>query len=44
MKKTSNNIVKIEARLSKVLFPKYSEILGRGDSTFGIVSGCPMLV
>ena len=44
MKKTSNNIIKIEARLSKILFPKYPEILGRGDSTFGIVSWCPMLV
>lgn len=44
MRKTSNKIIKIEARLSRVLFPKYPEILGRGDNTFGIVSWCPMLV
>lgn len=44
MKKTSNKIIKIEARLNRVLFPKYPEILGRGDNTFGIVSWCPMLV
>lgn len=44
MKKMSNSIIKIEARLSKILFPKYPEILGRGDSTFGIVSWCPILV
>ena len=44
MKKTSNKIIKIEARLNRILFPKYPEILGRGDNTFGIVSWCPMLV
>lgn len=42
MKKT-NNIIKIEARLSKVLFPKYPEVLGV-DNTYGIVSWYPMNV
>jgi len=41
---TSNNIIKIEARLSKILFPKYPEILGKGDNIFGIVSWYPMAV
>ena len=44
MRKTNNKIIKIEARLSRVLFPKYPEILGRGDNTYGIVSWNPMLV
>jgi len=44
VKKTSNKIIKIEARLSRVLFPKYPDILGQGDNTYGIVSWCPMLV
>lgn len=44
MRKTSNKIIKIEAKLSKILFPKYPEILGKGDNTFGIVSWYPMLI
>lgn len=42
VKKTSN-IIKIEAKLNRVLFPKYPEILGK-DNTFGIVSWCPVNV
>lgn len=42
MKKTSN-IIKIEAKLNRVLFPRYPEILGK-DNTFGIVSWCPVNV
>lgn len=42
MKKTSN-IIKIEAKLNRVLFPKYPEILGK-DNTFGIVSWYPLNV
>ena len=44
MRKINNKIIKIEARLSRVLFPKYPEILGKGDNTYGIVSWNPMLV
>lgn len=40
---SDSNIIKIEARLSRVLFPKYPEVLGR-DNTYGIVSWTPMLV
>lgn len=42
MKKTSN-IIKIEARLNRILFPKYPETLGI-DNSFGIVSWYPMNV
>lgn len=42
MKKTSK-IIKIEAKLNRVLFPKYPEILGK-DNTFGIVSWYPLNV
>ncbi len=38
-----SNIVKLEARLNRILFPKYPEILGR-DNTYGIVSWYPMLI
>lgn len=43
MKKT-NNVIKIEGKLNRVLFPKYPTILGKGEDTFGIVSWYPMLV
>lgn len=39
----NDNIIKIEARLNRVLFPKYPKVLGKGDDTFGIVSWIPML-
>jgi exodeoxyribonuclease V alpha subunit len=39
----SKNIIKIEGRLSMILYPKLPEVLGR-DSTYGIVSWMPMLV
>jgi exodeoxyribonuclease V alpha subunit len=39
----TNNIIKIEGKVSKILFPKYPEILGK-DNTYGIVSWIPMLV
>lgn len=41
---TNSNIIKIEGRLNRILFPKYPVILGKGDDTFGIVSWYPMLV
>lgn len=41
MRKTSN-IIKIEARLSRILFPKYPDVLGKDDNTFGIVSWTPL--
>ncbi len=44
MKKTNNKIIKIEARLNRVLFPKYPNVLGRNDNTYGIVSWVPVLV
>ena len=39
----NDNIIKIEARLNRVLFPKQPKILGKGEDTFGIVSWIPML-
>lgn len=42
MRKTSN-IIKIEGRLSKILFPKYPEVLGE-DNNYGIVSWYPMTI
>lgn len=40
----SNNIIKIEGRLNRILFPKFPVELGKGEDTFGIVSWYPMLV
>ena len=42
MKKTSN-IIKFEGNLTRILFPKYPEILGK-DNDFGIVSWNPVNV
>ena len=42
--KRTNNIIKIEARLKHILFPKYPTILGNSDNNYGIVSWSPMLV
>lgn len=41
---TNSNIIKIEGRLNRILFPKHPTVLGRGEDTFGIVSWYPMLV
>lgn len=43
MMNNNNNIIKIEARLNRILFPKAPLVLGKGSNTFGIVSWTPML-
>lgn len=40
----NSNIIKIEGRLNRILFPRYPTVLGKGDDTFGIVIWYPMLV
>lgn len=40
----NSNIIKIEGRLNRILFPKFPTTLGKGEDTFGIVSWYPMLV
>lgn len=44
MNNTSKKIIKIEARLNRILFPKYPNVLGRGSNIFGIVSWYPNLI
>lgn len=35
---TDSNIIKIQARMNRILFPKYPDVLGEGGNNFGIVS------
>lgn len=38
----NSNIIKIQARVNRILFPKYPNVLGEGDNNFGIVSWNPV--
>lgn len=38
----SSNIIKIQARVNRILFPKYPDVLGEGGNNFGIVSWNPV--
>ena len=39
---TDSNIIKIQARMNRILFPKYPDVLGEGGNNFGIVSWNPI--
>lgn len=39
---TDSNIIKIQARMNRILFPKYPEVLGENGNNFGIVSWNPI--
>ena len=39
---TDSNIIKIQARMNRILFPKYPNVLGENDNNFGIVSWNPV--
>lgn len=39
---TDSNIIKIQARMNRILFPKYPDILGKNGNNFGIVSWNPI--
>lgn len=37
-----SNIIKIQAKMNRILFPKYPDVLGEGGNNFGIVSWNPI--
>ena len=39
---TDSNIIKIHARMNRILFPKYPDVLGEDGNNFGIVSWNPI--
>ena len=39
---TDSNIIKIQARMNRILFPKYPDVLGEDGNNFGIVSWNPI--
>lgn len=39
---TDSNIIKIQARVNRILFPKYPDVLGEDGNNFGIVSWNPI--
>lgn len=39
---TDSNIIKIQARMNRILFPKYPDVLGEGGNNFGVVSWNPI--